>query len=402
LQERPDDVAPGASSARTGQWTRSKLGFRVGKKPKGRTMSATAAKKIRVAHWGVGQTGRLALQGVIGHPQLELVGVRVQRPDNVGKDAGALCDRPDTGVIATDSSEAIIALKPDCLSYFGGGAADEVGAVGSLVPFLEAGINVVTTSLAALIHPEYSPAALREPLEAACRKGGSSLFATGIEPGYCSDILPLVLLSATDRIDSVRVFEIADYANYGVEYTQRELFGFGKPPGHVPLLFQGDVLSTIWSPVVKGLAHSIGVELDEIRQWHEQGLTSRDLHTAFGLVEAGTVGSVRFAVEGMYDGKPIVSLEHVNFLSEEMPEHWQRAQLGKATVYRVEVTGRPSSRCEVALDYVADEDNGLMATAMRAINGIPATVGGQTGLLGPHDVPAVSGGHIRPRVPASA
>jgi hypothetical protein len=352
---------------------------------------------ISVVQWGVGQTGRLALQGVLGHPQLELAGVCVQRPENAGRDAGALCDRPPTGVMATTSVEEVLALKPDCLSYFGPGAADEHGGVDNVVRFLEAGVNVVTTSLGALIHPEYAPQAQRSRLEAACRKGGASFFATGIEPGYANDILPLVLLSATDRIDEVRIIEIANYGRYGVEYTQRELFGFGKPLGHTPILFQGEHLTGTWAPVVKGLAHDLGVELDGIRQWHEMGATSRDLHTAFGLVEKGTVGAVRFAVEGMYGGKPIVALEHVNFLSEEMPAHWQRGQLGKDTVYRIEITGRPSTRCEIALDFVDGEEHGLIATAMRAVNGIPATVAAAPGLLGAHQVPAVCGGHLRAR-----
>jgi hypothetical protein len=172
---------------------------------------------IKVAHWGVGQTGRLALQGVIGHPGLELVGVCVSRPENAGRDAGDLCDRPKTGIVATTAVDAVLALKPDCLSYFGPGMAGAAEGVENVARFLEAGVDVVTTSLGSLIHPDYAPKDLRERLEAACRKGGASFFATGIEPGYASDILPMVLLSATDRIDEVRVIEIADYARYVVE-----------------------------------------------------------------------------------------------------------------------------------------------------------------------------------------
>jgi hypothetical protein len=120
---------------------------------------------IRVVHWGVGQTGRLALQGVIGHPDLDLVGVCVQRPENAGRDAGDLCDRPKTGIIATRSIEEALALKPDCVSYFGSGMADAEGGVETVARFLEAGVNVVTTSLASLIHPEHAPAPLRERVE---------------------------------------------------------------------------------------------------------------------------------------------------------------------------------------------------------------------------------------------
>jgi hypothetical protein len=350
---------------------------------------------LRVVHWGVGQTGRHALQGIIGHPGLDLVGLLVQRPENLGKDAGELCERPTTGIVATNAVDDILALKPDCLSYFGPGGAD--GGYANIARFLEAGINVVTTSVAAMIHPDFAPEEDRRLLGDACAKGGASHFCTGIEPGYCSDLLPVLLLSATDRIDEVRVFELANYARYGVEHSQREVFGFGKPEGHVPLLFATPALMSVWGPVVRQMAVDIGAQLDDVRTWHEFSYTSRDLDTAFGKVEAGTVNGVRFAVEGMYGDRPIVAVEHVNFLSHELPDHWKMAQLGKDTVYRVEITGSPSHRCEVALDFVDGVEDGLIATAMRAINGIPAVVAAHPGLLHANDVPAVSGGNLRRR-----
>ena len=45
---------------------------------------------LRVVHWGTGNTGRLALRGVLQHPDLELVGLYVHNPDKVGRDAGEL------------------------------------------------------------------------------------------------------------------------------------------------------------------------------------------------------------------------------------------------------------------------------------------------------------------------
>jgi len=121
------------------------------------------------------------------------------------------------------------------------------------------------------------------------------------------------------------------------------------------------------------------------------------LQGVIGHPDLELVGVVVQRPENVGRGKVITALEHVNFLSEEMPAHWPRAALGKDTVYRIEIAGRPSHRCEIALDYMDGEDHGLIGTAMRAINGIPATVAAAPGLLGANDVPAVCGRHVRAR-----
>ena len=56
---------------------------------------------LRVVHWGTGNTGRLALRGVLQHPELELVGLYVHNPDKVGRDAGELIGLDAAGVVAT-------------------------------------------------------------------------------------------------------------------------------------------------------------------------------------------------------------------------------------------------------------------------------------------------------------
>ena len=66
------------------------------------------------------------------------------------------------------------------------------------------GINVVTTSTTRLINPHaYEPAEWRDQLAAAAKAGQVSLYASGIEPGFAADYLPLVLTHAVvaDRED---------------------------------------------------------------------------------------------------------------------------------------------------------------------------------------------------------
>src|SRR3954451_12606027 len=74
-------------------------------------MSATSVgKPLRVVQGETGTVGAGAMRGVISHPELELVGVRVYSEAKAGKDAGELCGLPPTGVIATRDIDAILAL----------------------------------------------------------------------------------------------------------------------------------------------------------------------------------------------------------------------------------------------------------------------------------------------------
>ena len=99
----------------------------------------------RVAQWSTGNVGRLALHGIIEHPDLELVGVLVHSPDKAGRDAGELAGLPPTGVLATTDADEIIRLGADCVSYTATGDLRPDDAVADMVRILEAGTNVVST-----------------------------------------------------------------------------------------------------------------------------------------------------------------------------------------------------------------------------------------------------------------
>ena len=44
----------------------------------------------RVVHLGTGNAGKLALRGILAHPDLELVGLHAYTPEKIGRDAGEL------------------------------------------------------------------------------------------------------------------------------------------------------------------------------------------------------------------------------------------------------------------------------------------------------------------------
>ena len=50
-------------------------------------------------------------------------------------------------------------------------------------------------------NPAMMEPAMRERVEAACRKGGSSIHCTGSSPGFITEALPLVLTTLQRRLD---------------------------------------------------------------------------------------------------------------------------------------------------------------------------------------------------------
>ena len=74
-------------------------------------------------------------------------------------------------------------------------------------------------------------------LSDSANRGGSSIYSTGIEPGFGCDLFAVALTSMSSRIYSIRGLEITDYSRDNLVYEMRELFGFGQP-----LDYQGGVM----------------------------------------------------------------------------------------------------------------------------------------------------------------
>src|SRR6202012_5337089 len=117
-----------------------------------------------------------------------------------------------------------------------------------------------------------------------------------------------------------------------------------------------------------------------------------DFDIGSGHIAKGTAAALRFEVFGMVNGDPVVVLEHVTRLREDLCPDWpQPAQPGGA--YPIAITGEPSYAMDICLSSRKGDHNhaGLVATAMRIVNAIPAVVGGEPGLVTTLDLPLVTG-----------
>jgi len=348
---------------------------------------------LNVVQWSTGNVGRHAIAGIDARPELELTGVWVSSPEKDGQDAGKLAglDR-DLGVFATTDAEALIASKPDCIVYTAMADNRLPEAIGDLIRFLRAGINVVSSSPVFLQYPYgVVPKEFVDPIEQAAQEGGASLFVNGVDPGFANDWLPLVLTSVSERIDEVRCFELLDYATYDNPTVLFEVMGFGKPMDETPMLLQPGILSMAWGSVVRQLAAGLDVELDDVTETVTKLPAPETFEIASGTIEKGTMAALRFEVLGIRNGRPVCVLEHVTRLRGDLGPDWpQPAGQG---CYRVSVTGEPNYTLDLQLLGTDGDHNtaGLKATAMRLVNAVEAVVAAAPGLRTSLDLPLVTG-----------
>ena len=347
----------------------------------------------RVVQWSTGNVGRNTIIGIDAHPDLELAGVWVSSEAKAGQDAGRLAglDR-DLGVAATTDADALLASHPDCIVHtaMADNRLDE--AIADLARFLRAGIDVVSSGPVFLQYPfGVVDEAMYQPVLDAAEEGGASLFVNGIDPGFANDWLPLVLTSVSERIEEVRCYEILNYATYDNELVMFDIMGFGRPIDDVPMLLLPGVLTMAWGSVVRQIAAGLGVELDSVEEHHTRVPAPETFEIASGTVEQGTAAGLRFEVRGMKGGRPVVVLEHVTRLRDDIAPDWPQPT-GQGG-YRIAITGEPNYTLDMQMLGTDGDHNtaGLKATAMRLVNAVPAVVAARPGLVTALDLPLITG-----------
>ena len=340
----------------------------------------------RVIQWATGNVGRAAVQGIVSHPQLELVGAWVHSADKAGRDVGELCGVGPLGVRATTDVNAILALPADCVVY-----SPLLPQLDEVVRLLESGKNVVTP--VGWFYPFNTPGVAQ--LEAACRAGGVSLHGTGIHPGGITELFPLTVSALCRNVRHVRAEEFSDIRVYQAELVVREVMLFGKPPQEAAASPMLDLLGFGFGQSIDMLAAALGMHLDARHATrHEMAVATAPIDTPVGLVAPGTVAAQRFTWQGLVDGEPVITVR-VNWLMGE--QHLDPPWTIGGERFEVEVQGDPSIHVtfrglQPPYEHAdLDRNPGIVATAMHCVNSIPYLCEAPPGIRTYLDLPLISG-----------
>ncbi|MGW0175287.1 NAD(P)H-dependent amine dehydrogenase family protein [Rhodococcus sp. NPDC003322] len=349
---------------------------------------------FRVVQWATGGVGKAAIEAVLRHPELELVGCWVHSSDKSGRDVGELIGGDPVGVLATDDADTLHALDADCVIYSPLVADKKV--VASL---LASGKNVVTPL------GWFRPAERDAALERTARDAGVTLHGTGIDPGGITDLFPLALSAMTSAVTFVRAEEFSDLRGYAAPDVLRWVMRFGGTPEEAA---DGPMLGLLTG----GFTQSLRLILDgmgfdpgaEIRTGHEIAVATAPIDSPLGVIEPGAVAGQRFRWDALIDGEPVARVA-VNWLmgEEYLDPPWTLGPAGER--YEVAIEGTPSSlmtftgfnsdaiaRAEhPGRSAPADPNPGIVATANHLVNSVPYVCRAEPGIKTYLDLPLMTG-----------
>ena len=341
----------------------------------------------RVIQWATGTVGIHAVPAIAAHPDLELAGLWVHSEAKAGRDAGEICGVGSLGVTATRDADQLLASGADCICYMANSDVRPHLVVTDLCRMLSAGLNVVNTSYVPLLYPPAAGDGVAEQLAAACDEGGTSLYTSGLDPGFGNAGIAIHALALCKEVRTVRMAEIVNYATWDNPFTMFEIMGFGKSDTSQSLLLSPGSTALAWGPVVELVAAAIGLPLDGIEEWHEVIHADRPIDIASGTIPAGGISGMRFEIRGMVGGEARIVVEHVTRLRDEDAPGWPQGH-----GYRIDVAGEPNVHLELELSSDVGDHNhaGCLATAMHVVNAIPAVVEAPPGVLTQLDLPVYS------------
>src|SRR6478735_4351673 len=326
---------------------------------------------LRVFQVASGNVGTEMIRRIQNHPDLELVGLHCYSPDKVGRDVGEVAGIGPVGVTATGTVEEILAAQPDCLTFHGVWPDTEL-----YERLLEAGIDIVTT--ADFItghhrntnHPTPSGRTESEVIAAACERGGSTFYGTGMENVTC--------------IESV------DVSCHHSADTWRNC-GYGMPVDdpEVPRLLE--LGTRVFGDGVHLMADCLGIELDTVDFEYELGACTEDVDLGWFFLPQGSLGGSAFRYVGKVAGVPRVELHLEWQMTPRTEPHWDiqgcyitKIQ-GDPVIYSKHlILPKPGTDFSSVEAFAAI---GMTVTGMPALNSIRAVVDAPPGIVTSADLP---------------
>jgi 4-hydroxy-tetrahydrodipicolinate reductase len=326
---------------------------------------------IRVVHFGLGPIGAAVAKEIAARPGFKIVGGIDTDPAKVGRDLGDVVGLPRRlGIkVSGDPAAALKKARPDVVLLCTSSSMKQV--MPQLLSVLKAKVPVVATT-EELAYPSYTHVRLARQVHALAKKARVAVLATGVNPGFVMDALPIALTALCQRVDRVTVHRVQDARHRRLPFQQK--IGAGLTTEQFQKrVDEGSIRHVGFTESIAMIADSLGWTLDRISDHVEPKLAQVTVSSEFLAVDPGYVCGIVQEGIGYRKKEPAIRLR-------------MEAYLGAPDPYDlIEIDGNPRLSVRIAGGVHGD-----VATAAIVVNSIPKVLDAAPGLHTMRDMPLPS------------
>jgi hypothetical protein len=322
---------------------------------------------VRIAQVGIGPLGREMTRAIHARPGMEVVAAADTDPGLHGRDLGELCSLGHLGIsIAPSAGGALKETAVDIALLTT--VSDLIRVIPQIEEILQFAVPVVTTC-EELTYPWITAPESAARLDRLAKERGVALLATGVNPGFMMDTLPICLSALVQRVEAIKVSRIQDAAHRRLPFQNK--IGAGLDIDE----FEGKRKSGVLRHV--GLTESMhmlsarfGWTLDRTEDLISPVIAKRSITGGAVTIKPGMAAGVQQIGRGFAGGIEKITLIFRASIGEPNPED------------TVEILGEPH-----IVSRIAGGVHGDLATCAVALNAIPVLLKAEPGLKTMIDLP---------------
>jgi 4-hydroxy-tetrahydrodipicolinate reductase len=289
----------------------------------------------------------------------------------VGKDLGEVAGlrRPLKVRVLNDARKAIKSGKPDVAVLCTSSSIKKV--MPQLESILKRKVPVVSTT-EELAYPSKANLRYARAVHQLAKKSKAAVLATGVNPGFAMDALPIMLTGVCERVDSIRVDRVQDARIRRLPFQQKIGAGLTREQFQKKV-DDGSVRHVGLTESISMIADAMGWKLDRITDDIQPRIATETVASEFLAVDAGYVCGIVQDGVGIRNGEPVITLHMEAYLGA--PESFDS----------VEIAGSPAIRSKITGGVHGD-----IATASIVVNSLPKILEVAPGLHTMRDMPLPS------------
>lgn len=326
--------------------------------------------RIRVIQYGLGPIGSAVARHVVERTGLELVGGVDIAPDKVGKDVGEAIGlgRFLGFVVVEHLGDVLARIEADLVlhttsSYF------ELFK-DQILEILDAELDIVSTAEELSFPWQDHPKEAAE-IDAAAKRAGKTVLATGINPGFLMDSLPLSLTAICQRVDRIDVTRVINATTRRGPFQAKIGSGMTLEAFHEKM--EAGRMGHVGLPESVGMVmNTLGKKLARYESNIEPMVADHPIKTEHFEVQPGQVRGLKQVARAYTDKGEFMTLTFIAGLDA--------GEDGDT----IKITGKPD------LEVKLKGTNGDIATVAIAVNAIRRVQEALPGLVTMRDLPLLT------------